>query len=97
MAYGRIIVSNSAQQVVAKNTSRIALLLFNYGNNDCFICNESDVTKDTGYPILAMSEKIFSREGDENAFPLSFRDVVYVAGDTTDLRYWEILPITEFD
>ena len=100
MAYGAITVPATANgiQIVAKNLSRIQILLYNNSAVTIFLGEDTNVTTSNGYPFLSGREKTIGFNGDADAFPLSYRGAIYgiVATATADLRYWEMLPSTEY-
>lgn len=101
MAYGTKTIPATAGgiQIVGKNLSRLQIMLYNNGSATVFLGEDNSVTIANGYPILAGQEKIVGFSGDADAFPLSYRDAIFgiVATGTVDLRYWDMLPSTEFD
>ena len=101
MAYGAITVPATANgiQIVAKNLSRIVLIIYNNGSNTIFLGTDNSVTISTGYPLAAGTQMVFDFAGDADRHPFFFRGELYgiVAASTEDLRYLELLPENEFD
>jgi len=101
MPYGAKTIPATAGgiEIVAKNTSRICLLLYNNGSNVIFLGEDNSVTVSNGYPLFPGQEKKLKIDGDADASPLSYRDSIHgiVASGTEDLRYWEMIPIVEYD
>ena len=91
-------VATSATQIVAKNLSRITLIMFNNGSNTIFLGTDNNVTTSNGYPMAPNTQMVFDFNGDAERHPLFYRGAFWgiVASSTEDLRYLELLPSSEF-
>ena len=101
MAYGAITVPATANgiEIVAKNLSRVALLLYNNGANTIFLGEDNSVDITNGYPLKSGDELILAYDADESGYGLFYKGAVFgiVAAATENLRYWEIIPGVEYD
>jgi hypothetical protein len=87
MANGQVTVgSSTALLVVAQNTKRLSLIIFNNGSSFIYLGGDSLITTNTGLPLDA-STSYYEDSGGQRTYLGDYYAISEKS--TNDIRYWE--------
>ena len=86
MAFNTVTVTTTATEIVAPNTKRLSLIVFNSGDEVVYIGQDNTVTIANGIPL-----NLDSSLTEESGGTKMYCGPIYgiVGSGTSDVRYWE--------